>query len=407
MFNFNLMNKAATDVNVSDSQFRTLYIILNNCSMNNSNSIEMYNAFLMDKLHYSESTLKRCTKGLEDNGYISIKRAVKKKQPNVITLVGIENNSRDEATNAVKNDTLYNNINNKENNIQSIDIQGNETEDKGIDYDVYVEQQLAKEKEEREKNASYDFLNLVEDNFIVGDNTNEVIHSTDPVNDNLNENSEIDYEVYEEQQIAKESTSYENLNNFNVNNGELQGIQSIDTETDNSNVDNDVDIDAMIETYERGFIEAAEQSSIPQQQSNPNGIDWDAWRERFERCKIGMLNAKCMTDFNLWKGNCNDSLKFAKEHMRPERYDKQRMIFEKWYAASEPHFNYKESKNTMQTNKHKKQFSKIEWDSIVNQIAELPIKEPLVKDAVKYLIDCGKDPNSFKEQMIKEFGIAI
>ena len=37
--------------------------------------------------------------------------------------IGIENNSRDEATNAVKNDTLYNNINNKENNIQSIDIQ--------------------------------------------------------------------------------------------------------------------------------------------------------------------------------------------------------------------------------------------------------------------------------------------
>ena len=97
MFNFNLMNKAATDVNVSDSQFRTLYIILNNCSMNNSNHIEMYNAFLMEKLHYSECTVKRCTKGLEDNGYISIKRAVKKKQPNVITLVGLENDSRDES----------------------------------------------------------------------------------------------------------------------------------------------------------------------------------------------------------------------------------------------------------------------------------------------------------------------
>ena len=346
---------------------------------------------------------------MEEKGYISVKRATKKKTPNIITLTSIKNERTDETTNAVRNevtnDTLYNNIDNNIDNIQS--IQSNSNEDNGIPYDVYCEQQLAKEKEEREKNASYDFLNLNEDNLIVGDNTNEVIHRTDIVNDNLNENSEIDYEVYEEQQIAKESTSYENLNNFNVDNGELQGIQSIDTETDNSNVDNDVDIDAMIETYERGFIEAAEQSSIPQQQSNPNGIDWDAWRERFERCKIGMLNAKCMTDFNLWKGNCNDSLKFAKEHMRPERYDKQRTIFEKWYAASEPHFKYKESKNTMQTNKHKKQFSKIEWDSIVNQIAELPIKEPLVKDAVKYLIDCGKDPNSFKEQMIKEFGIAI
>ena len=162
---------------------------------------------------------------------------------------------------------------------------------------------------------------MVEDNLIVGDNTNEVIHSTDIVNDNLNEDSEIDYEVYEEQQIAKENTSYDYLNNFNVDNGDLQGsryrhskiyeeirgIQSIDTETDIPNEDND--IDATIEAYERGFIGAAEQSSVPQQQSNPNGIDWDAWRERYERCKLGMLNAKCMTDFNLWKGNCDNSLK--------------------------------------------------------------------------------------------------
>lgn len=423
MFNFNLMNNALTDTNISNSEFRTLYLIVNHCSLNKTVSVEMYNALIMAPLHYSESTVKRCIKALEEKGYISVKRATKKKQPNVITLIDIKNECRDETINAVKNevrnDTLYNNIYNNK-NIHS--IRSNSNEDNGIPYNVYCEQQLAKEKEEMEKKASYNLLNLNEDNLIVGDNTNEVIHSTDIVNDNLNEDSEMDYEVYEEQQIAKEKISYDYINNFNVDNGDLQGIrgidivdnnsneeirgiQSIDTETDIPNEDNN--IDATIEAYERGIIKAAEQSSIPQQQSNPNGIDWDAWRERFERCKIGMLNAKCKMDFDLWKGNCGKSLKFAKEHMRHEKYEKQRAIFEKWYAASEPHFNYKESKNTMQTNKHKKQFSKIEWDSIVNQIAELPIKEPLVKDAVEYLIDCGKDPNSFKEQMIKEFGIAI
>lgn len=90
MFNF-LIKKAATDVNISDSQFRTLYIIWNNCRLNNSNHIEMYNAVLMDKLHYSESTVKRCTKALEQNGYISIKRATKPKMPNVITLMPMVN----------------------------------------------------------------------------------------------------------------------------------------------------------------------------------------------------------------------------------------------------------------------------------------------------------------------------
>ena len=71
MFNFGLTNKALTDMNVSDSEFRTLYLIANNCSMNNTQSIEMYNAFLMEKLHYSESTIKRCIKVLEEMGYIS------------------------------------------------------------------------------------------------------------------------------------------------------------------------------------------------------------------------------------------------------------------------------------------------------------------------------------------------
>ncbi len=408
MFNFELMNKALTDTNVSETEFRTLYLIANNCSLNDTESIEMYNAFLMEKLHFSESTIKRCTKALEEKGYISVKRANKKKTPNIITLTSIKNENTNETTNAVRNDTLYNNID----NIQS--IQSNINEDNGIPYDVYCEQQLAKEKEEREKNASYDFFNLVEDNLIVGDNTNEVIHRTDIVNDNLNEDNKIDYEVYEKQQIAKGETSYNISNNLNVDNVELQGIQGIDTETYIPNEDND--IDATIEAYERGIIKAAEQSSIPQQQSkqsNPNGIDWDAWRERFERCKIGMLNAKCKTDFDLWKGNCSNSLKFAKKHMRPERYEKQRTIFEKWYAASEPHFHYRESKNTMHsvqhhnTNKHKCQFNQSEWDSIIEQIAELPIKEPLVKDAVEYLINCGKDPSNFKELVLQEFGIEI
>ena len=186
MFKFDLVNKALTDTNVSETEFRTLYLIANNCSMNGTESIEMYNALLMEKLHFSESTIKRCTKALEEKGYISVKRATKKKTPNIITLTSIKNERTDETTNAVRNevtnDTLYNNIDNNIDNIRSIQSNTNE------------------------------------DNLIVGDNTNEVIHSIDIVNDNLNEDSEIGYEVHEEQQTANEITSYDNLNNFNVGN---------------------------------------------------------------------------------------------------------------------------------------------------------------------------------------------
>lgn len=411
MFNFNLMNNALTDTNISDSEFRTLYFIVNYCSLNKSVSVEMYNALIMAQLHYSESTVKRCTKALEEKGYISIQRAIKKRQPNVITLLDIKNECTAEATNAVKNevrnDTLYNNIYNNK-NIHS--IRSNINKENGIPYDVYCEQQLAKEKEEREKKASYDLLNLNEDNLIIGDNTNEVIHSTDIVNDNLNEDSEIDYEVYEKQQIAKEKTSYDYINNFNVDNGDLQGIRGIDTETDIPNEDND--IDATIEAYERGLIEAAEQSSIPQQQSNPNGIDWDAWRERFERCKIGMLNAKCKTDFDLWKGNCGKSLKFAKEHMRPERYEKQQAIFEKWYAASEPHFfpNKQKQHSTMQgtTPKPCKAFDDGEWFSYQCEFEYIPeTREETARKMVQYLEDCGKSTKEVIKELKTKYGITL
>lgn len=150
MFNFNLMNKALTDANISDSQFRTLYLIANNCSMKGTNSIEMYNAFLMNCLHYSESTVKRCTKGLEDNGYISISRATKKRTPNVISLLEVCNESKVESEIECKNDTLYKNFHNR-NKIQCNDVQDNITKDNGIDYDIYCEMELAKKNAERQK----------------------------------------------------------------------------------------------------------------------------------------------------------------------------------------------------------------------------------------------------------------
>lgn len=71
MFNFNLMNKALTDVNLSDKEFRLLYLIVNNMSMNDTNEIEMYNGFIMDRLGISERQVQRVTKGLVEKGYIT------------------------------------------------------------------------------------------------------------------------------------------------------------------------------------------------------------------------------------------------------------------------------------------------------------------------------------------------
>ena len=71
MFNFNLMNQALSDVNVSDKEFRMLYLFVNNYSLNETDDIVMYNGFLMDKLNLSERQVQRLTKSLVEKGYLT------------------------------------------------------------------------------------------------------------------------------------------------------------------------------------------------------------------------------------------------------------------------------------------------------------------------------------------------
>ena len=134
MFNFNLMNRALNDSNLSDSAFRMLYIILNNCSLNNSNSAEIHNGYFMKVLNKKERMIKYLTHELVKKGYItkSINGTSKNKLANTYTLVEVNDTPTDSlcddganncpltdkgAINDAKNCTLKNNnkINNKNN----------------------------------------------------------------------------------------------------------------------------------------------------------------------------------------------------------------------------------------------------------------------------------------------------
>ena len=134
MFNFNLMNRALNDSNLSDSAFRMLYIILNNCSLNNSNSAEIHNGYFMKTLNKKERMIKYLTNELVKKGYIakSINGTSKNKLANTYTLVEVNDTPTDSlcdeganncpltdkgAINDAKNCTLKNNnkINNKNN----------------------------------------------------------------------------------------------------------------------------------------------------------------------------------------------------------------------------------------------------------------------------------------------------
>ena len=321
---FDLVNKALTDKAISDSQFRVLYLILNNCNMKNTESIEMYNAFLMDKLCYSESTVKRCTKGLEEQGYISVKRATKKKTPNIITLMPIMDECKDEA----KNDTLNKNIKeNKEYNIQSniqtiAAAQSNEIEDNSIDYDVYCEQQLAKEKAMR-----------------------------DALPKNIN---------------AATETQMKTNPNFN----------------------SDVQHSPM--------------------QGKSNNIDWDGWREEFERCKTKLIKVKCKTDFDLYTMKIQKSLNYAKEHMRAEKYDKVLATYQNWFAASEPYFYYSKQNRQNSTATPIKKYDESTWDSYKCNLEYVPEERiETARTMLQYLRDCGENPKQFITDLKNRYGIVL
>lgn len=95
MFNFNLMNRALNDSNLSDSAFRMLYIILNNCSLNNSNSAEIHNGYFMKVLNKKERMITYLTNELVEKGYIAkkINGTSKNKLANTYTLIDVEVNN--------------------------------------------------------------------------------------------------------------------------------------------------------------------------------------------------------------------------------------------------------------------------------------------------------------------------
>lgn len=93
MLNLNLLNYAVKDTNLSDSAFRMLYIIANNSSLKNSDSVNMHNGFLMDKLGKGERHIRRLTNELAKLGYLEkqVNSIGRKNLPNTYTLCADKN----------------------------------------------------------------------------------------------------------------------------------------------------------------------------------------------------------------------------------------------------------------------------------------------------------------------------
>lgn len=109
MFNFKLQNKAFDELNAE--QFRLFYFLNSTLSMVNktnntplNESINMFNGYMMDKLGLSERQVQRLVKSLEDRGYISVESPSTKRQPNIITIIGANNDDENGDNNSDTDD---------------------------------------------------------------------------------------------------------------------------------------------------------------------------------------------------------------------------------------------------------------------------------------------------------------
>lgn len=123
MFNFNLVNKAVCDVELSGSAFKLLYLIANRCSMENKESIELHNGWIMQQMGLAERQVRNLTKELVEKGYIlkDIIGTSTNKRGNIYSL---NFSSQNEEINCAKNDAkncpLKNNIKINKNNKEKI-----------------------------------------------------------------------------------------------------------------------------------------------------------------------------------------------------------------------------------------------------------------------------------------------
>lgn len=118
MFNHKLYGRAICDPELEKNELRVLYLILNNMSLNNTDRIEMFNGFVMDKLHISERTVQRTMDSLERKGYIGreIKGTSVNRKGNIIYIPDSADDNAD-----VTGDTPYN-VHDKKHHVEKVQV---------------------------------------------------------------------------------------------------------------------------------------------------------------------------------------------------------------------------------------------------------------------------------------------
>ena len=266
MFNFNLMNRALNDSNLSDKAFRMLYTIINYCSLKNSNSVEVHNAHLMTVLNISERWVRKITNELVEKGYITktVNGTSQNKLANTYTLIDVEVNN-------TPTDSL---CNEGDKNVPLTDRGNN----KGNKSDA----QKFPLKNNNKINKKYNIHVNIHDNINTGNNIPEVINKNKFIKHDVNNINTVNSDVEIKDLKIEENI---NLNNENEMNEERVN------EMNNINNSNETDINTptleeILETQALDDNQAFNTfSSFKNKETNYSKPEQERYQRLFNKCK--------------------------------------------------------------------------------------------------------------------------
>ena len=291
MFNFNLMNRALNDSNLSDKAFRMLYTIINYCSLKNSNSVEVHNAHLMMVLNTSERHIRRLTNELVEKGYITkkVNGTSQNKLANTYTLIDVEVNN-------TPTDSLCNEGNKYDAQNVPLKNKGANNCDKNVDKNV----PLKNNNKINKKNNIFlsNNINIPDtdiDNINV-DNTDEVFLSNFMKVDNIN--------------VDNSNDGIKNLRieeNINLNNENEMNEERMNEMNNNIN-SNENDINTSTKSLEDILTEQSDEFNNIIQFMNNSVIDTDEidTSNKFmnisveEQGRYQRLFNKCKSQIEIW-----------------------------------------------------------------------------------------------------------
>lgn len=350
MFKFDLLNEAVFDTDLTDKEFRLLYVIANNAAMNNTDTVQLHNGWLMDKLNCCERQIRRLTNSLNQKGYVikTVTSTPKNKNANTYNLKGtlqadknvppktsVNIVNEDKPQYVDKNVPPKNNKKIKENNNNTSILEHK-------DLVRIVTEENKKEKNNKKEKVSEMELNdkvtstqvhpssLNEDNKSgVSDNNVYIPKNTDSSITSPSED-DVDIESYTSMDLEKRGIK-ERKRTSTVNANKATGG------VENTSMDN---LSTSVEKTQPDAKEVAKTESEAKIASIMSNIDLD---------KEGMLKAKSQMQFDAYFDDFKSKLANLQHLVSEEAYKNYRKIQGKWWKATVKYLKYyKDAKKPQQ-----------------------------------------------------------